>query len=97
MATLVIGTPRAEIHTDDRTLAHLHRVIIAKLRRSEAFTFSWDDPGGARRSVWVSRELPIEFVFDGVERPEINREWLDALEAAASSLSGLSMIPEPSQ
>jgi hypothetical protein len=42
---------------DDRTLAHLQLVIVAKLRRNEAFFLSWrDDPQRAaatRRSCCI--------------------------------------------
>ena len=41
MGKLVYGASVTEIDIDDRTLAHLEIVIIAKLRRDEKFVLSW--------------------------------------------------------
>jgi hypothetical protein len=89
---------RVAIPLDDRALAHIKFVIVNKLRRNEAFTFSWDKPeseGGGRSSVWISAQIPLEFEFDDATPPEMNREWLEQLSQAASTITGLSPIPEP--
>ncbi|WP_382309475.1 ATP-dependent DNA ligase [Herbiconiux sp. UC225_62] len=83
---------------DDRTLAHLQLVIGAKLRRSEAFFFSWkDDPanGDGRSSIWIRPEIPISFKFYGSRQPAINRSWVDQLMLTANSPNGLQLVPEP--
>ena len=82
----------------DRELAHIKFVMVNKLRRNEAFTFSWDKPeseGGGRSSIWVSAQIPLEFEFDDATPPEMNREWLEQLSQAASTVSGLTPLPEP--
>jgi hypothetical protein len=89
---------RVAIPLPDRELAHIKFVIVNKLRRNEAFTFSWDKPesdGGGRSSVWISAQIPLEFEFDDATPPEMNREWLEQLSQAASTVNGLTPIPEP--
>lgn len=41
MGTLFYGDNRFAIGIDDRSLAHLQLVILAKLRRDESFSFTW--------------------------------------------------------
>jgi hypothetical protein len=89
---------RVAIPIEDRALAHIKFVMIAKLRRNEAFTFSWDKPeeeGGGRSSIWVSAQIPLEFEFDDPTPVELNREWIEQLSQSASTVSGLVPIPEP--
>ena len=89
---------RVAVTISDRELAHLKFVMVNKLRRDEAFTFSWDIPeaeGGGRSSVWVSKEIPLQFVFDDSAPQKMNREWLEELSQLASTLSGLTITPEP--
>ena len=99
MGTLYYAaTERVAIPIPDRALAHLRFVMVNKLRRKEPFTFSWDkseDESGARGSVWISPEIPLEFEFDDAASVELNREWLEQLSMAASTTSGLVLIPEP--
>jgi hypothetical protein len=89
---------RVAISIPDRELAHIKFVIVNKLRRNEAFTFSWDKPekdGGGRGSIWISAQIPLEFEFDDATPTEMNRDWLDLLSQAASTVAGLAPIPEP--
>ena len=82
----------------DRQLAHLKFVMVNKLRRGEPFTFSWnkaESEGGGRASIWLSREIPLTFEFDAAEPHEMNRQWLEELAAAASTVSGLTLTDEP--
>ncbi|WP_173922324.1 ATP-dependent DNA ligase [Agromyces sp. Marseille-P2726] len=83
---------------DDRVLAHLQLVIGAKLRRSEAFFFSWrDDPGvgDGRSTLWLHPTIPLYFKFSGGRQPSVNRAWVDQLMNAANSPGGLHLVPEP--
>lgn len=82
----------------DRELAHIKFVMVNKLRRGEPFTFSWDKPeseGGGRASIWVAKEIPLSFEFDSSEPAEMNRQWIEQLSLAASTVSGLVLTPEP--
>lgn len=87
-----------EARFDDRVLAHLQIVIVAKLRRQEAFAFSWSKPredGSGRASLWLHPAIPLVFTFSGGRSPTINREWIDALMNSANSSAGLRIVPEP--
>lgn len=87
------------VEFDDRVLAHLQTVIGMKLRRNEAFYFTWRetvDLGGGRTAVWVHSRASLVFKFNGSRTPHLNRAWLDALMYTANSPAGLSVVPEPS-
>lgn len=83
---------------DDRTLAHLQIVIGAKLRRNEAFYFSWKDDesiGDGRSVIWLHPTIPISFKFFGGRQPSINRAWIDELMLLANTPNGLHLVAEP--
>jgi hypothetical protein len=84
---------------DDRTLAHLQVVILAKLRRRESFAFSWRDDvsvGGGHTTVWLHPGCKLVFKFSGSKQPELSRDWVEALSVSANSPGGLMLIPERS-
>jgi hypothetical protein len=98
MGTLYYGDARTPIQIDDRALAHLKIVIIAKLRRSEGFGFSWPkglDLGGGRFTAWFHPGVTLLFEFSGGREASINREWLELLSQSASTPLGLTLMPEP--
>jgi len=83
---------------DDRLLAHLQAVIAAKIRRGEAFMFTWiddDSTGDGRTTVWINPNIPLAFKFFGKRGPTINRAWVEALMVSANSVAGLHIVPEP--
>ncbi|MCU1586351.1 MAG: uncharacterized protein JWM49_2907 [Microbacteriaceae bacterium] len=83
---------------DDRVLAHLQIVINGKLRRNEAFAFSWKDDqriGNGRTSIWLNSAIPISYKYLGGRMPLINPRWIEALVVAANSPGGLHLVPEP--
>ena len=98
MGYLMYGRPSESIEIDDRTLAHVKIVILAKLRRNESFAFSFEhevSEGSGRSTIWLHPSIPIQFKFFGSRQPAINRAWLDALIVAANSVDGLRLIEEP--
>jgi hypothetical protein len=96
MGTLLYGSTFS-IGLDDRVLAHLQLVIVAKLRRREAFTFTWLNPDSEQRfTVWLHDSVPLVFKYDGTVMPSINREWLELLTDSASSPQGMRLLDEPS-
>lgn len=95
MGKLLYSDSRYATPFTDRELAHLKLVMVAKLRRNEAFTFSWDKPEGGRVSLWISAQIPLVFEFDDAKPVEINREWIDEMSQGASSLNGLVLTSEP--
>lgn len=98
MGTLVYGNSNLEIEFDDRVLAHLQAVIVAKLRRDEGFLFSWkDEPGvgDGRSCIWMHRSIPLYFKYPVSQPPAVNRLWLEALTVSANSPGGLRIVEEP--
>ncbi len=83
---------------DDRLLSHLQLVIGAKLRRGEAFHFTWrEDPsvGRSRTSVWLHSGSSLVYRYYGSRKPPIDAAWIDALTQRANSTEGLRVVPEP--
>ena len=94
MGQLLYGSPPEIFELDDRTLAHVEVVTLAKLRRNESFAFTVDAADGGRATYWLNASSPLEFHFDA-GRQEINREWLDLIIDTANSTSGMRVVPEP--
>lgn len=82
---------------DDRLLAHLQVVLTTKLRRNESFFLSWTTAAGlgsGRHAVWVSPSAAIHIEYHGNRPASINREWVEALTAAANTTRGLVLTDE---
>jgi len=95
VGTLHYGSPPASFEIDDRALAHIELVVMAKLRRRENLSFSLvDEQTSVRQAMWISPVTTLRFSYDG-PMPEINRLWLQELVDAANSSSGLRLVPEP--
>jgi hypothetical protein len=92
------GTVTANI--EDRLLFHVQIVISDKLRRKEAFVFTWpNDPSvGGRTAVWINPTASLSYRY-GTSNYSlgVNRDWLEALAYTANSPSGLRLIREPDQ
>lgn len=98
MGYLLYGRPAEEIEIEDRTLAHLKIVILAKLRRDESFALSFEHDAGegsGRSTIWLHPSIPLQFNFLGSRQPAINRAWLETLIISANSNDGLRLLPEP--
>lgn len=98
MGKLIYGAPAWTAEFDDRALAHLRIVILAKLRRGESFSFSWRyeaTHGAGRSTLWFHPSIPLQFEFFGGREPGLNRAWIDALMVTANLPSGLELVPEP--
>ena len=100
MGSFTYGPWSTVVAFDDRLLAHLRVVILAKLRRSESFAFSWNyglSSGSGSSSVWLNPAIPIQFDFLGSKEPRINRYWVDELMKLANSPGGLRVVTEPTE
>lgn len=98
MGTLLYGGKSAVIPVEDRVLAHLRIVVLAKFRRYESFAFNWTaakGTGGGRGTIWLAPGIPVYFHFEGSREPVINTEWIDLLMRSANSTTGLNILPEP--
>ena len=97
MGSIYYGQSSEPIYIEDRTLAHLKVVIATKLRRNESFTLSWRHEEGqerGRETLWLHPSIPLRFVFDEPEPPELSAEWLRTLAGSASSTGGIQLLPE---
>lgn len=87
-----------KVDFEDRLLLHLQMVIGAKLRRGEAFNFTWKDDssiGDGRTTVWMHPRSSLVYKFYGSRRPAVNRAWVEALAFTANSPTGLYIVSEP--
>jgi len=97
VGTLYYGDSGTPIGIEDRALAHLKVAIITKLRRGESFTLSWrhtDDQARGRSTLWLHASIPLRFVFDESEAPDLSRKWIEDLMRSANSTGGIQLIPE---
>ena len=95
MGTLHYGSTPASFPIDDRTLAHIELVILAKLRRREGLSLALTDEDTTnRQAMWISPDVTLRFEYDA-PMPEINRVWLQDLIDTANSPGGLRVVPEP--
>jgi len=97
MGKLLYGDAQDPINIDDRALAHLKIVIATKLRRNESFTLSWRHPEGSpegRSTIWIHPSIPMRFVFDDAEPPELSRQWIEDLAHSAHSTGGIVLVEE---
>lgn len=98
MGKFIYGTPSIAVEFDDRVLAHLKVVILAKIRRGESFTFSWEyaaAAGSGHSSIWIHPTIPMQFDFLGSRDPRLNRAWIEELVKLSNTPSGLRVVPEP--
>lgn len=94
MGKLLYGSPPVAFEFEDRALAHIELVTLAKLRRNEHFAFSIDAPDGeGRTTIWLGTNIPLQFEF-AVSRHDINRAWLDELLDSANSTAGMRYTAE---
>lgn len=96
MGSFIYEDMRAPV--EDRALAHLQVVMMAKLRRGEGFPFSWQGEGTSGSApltaVWVHPGAKVAFEYESAHTPELSRQWLDRLSEAAYSAAGLHLLPE---
>ncbi|MRX43127.1 DUF7882 family protein [Agromyces kandeliae] len=97
MGTLYYGNAGTPIGIEDRALAHLQVAVVTKLRRGESFTVSWQHPEeqpDGRSTLWLHPNIPLRFVFDDAEPPELSRSYLEELMRSANSTGGIQLVPE---
>jgi hypothetical protein len=100
MGQFIYGNPSVAVDFDDRVLAHLKVVVLAKVRRGESFTFSWEytaAAGSGHSSIWIHPTIPLQFNFLGNREPRLNRAWVEELMQLANTPAGLRLTPEPSE
>jgi hypothetical protein len=86
------------IEIDDRALAHIRVVTMAKLRRNEPFPFTWENKSTGMpvtTTIWIHPAVPIQFDFYGKREPVLNRAWIEELVLTANTQFGLRLTAEP--
>jgi hypothetical protein len=92
MGTLFYGSQPVAIRVEDVLLRHLEVVITSKLRRGESLVLSWHDDGttgDGRSTVWIHPSIELHYRFNGSSEPNVDRELLEDLSAAAGSNGGI--------
>ncbi|MGR0219626.1 DUF7882 family protein [Agromyces sp. ZXT2-6] len=92
MGTLMLGRI-VTIDLPDDVLAHVHAVIIAKLRVREPVIVGWIVDGGHHDEVMVNPTMPILAQYDEDDEPHLDRRWLNRLMMAANGVRGLQLTP----
>lgn len=93
MGYLYYGTHNYDF--DDRTLAHLRKVITSKMAMQESFLFTWVGCG-IQHSIWINPGTCLYYKFDSASTHKLNREWIAELTRSANSSAGLQLTAEPS-
>ncbi len=96
MGRLIYGNTQ-EYEFDDRTLSHVKIALVTKLRRHESFLLNWeipDEQGGGRMSLWISREIPMAFIFGSTRPPRLNERWMEALMQSSQRTGGMVVMTE---
>lgn len=98
MGTIIYGSGERRIQFDDHTLAHVKSIVLTKLRRQECFTLSWlPDPAapGGVVSIWLHPSIPMEFAFDEIEIPALDREWLANMMVSSTASGDVRVSQRP--
>jgi hypothetical protein len=97
VGTLYYGDSGTPIGIEDRALAHVKIAITTKLRRAESFSLSWihpEDQARGRSTIWLHPSIPLRFVFDAPDAPELSRDWIEELMRSANSTGGVMLVEE---
>lgn len=89
MGTLHYGTSsNASFTIDDETLVHVSAIVVAKLRRQEAFVLSID-AGGSRESLWIHPSAMLRYTFAAGAQPALDRDRLEDMMRHANRPAGM--------
>ncbi|WP_193596880.1 hypothetical protein [Microbacterium sp. YJN-G] len=97
MGQLFYGNNPEPIIIEDRALAHLKVVVATKLRRNESFTLSWRHPADdapGRTTLWLHPSIPLRFIFEHPEPPELSAQWITRMAQSASTSGGITLLEE---
>jgi hypothetical protein len=93
VGTLLLGRI-ARIRLDDDVLAHVHAVVISKLRVREPVSIAWVSEEGLRDEIIVNPSTTVVARYDSATTPRLDRAWLNRLMMAANSVRGLNLTPQ---
>jgi len=93
LGTLHVGRI-TRIDLPDTVLAHLHAVILAKLRVREPVLVGWIAPDGRRDEVLVHPAMSIVVCYDADDGLILDRAWLERLMRSANGVGGLQLTAQ---
>ncbi|WP_400999563.1 hypothetical protein [Agromyces sp. GXQ0307] len=82
------------IDLPDAVLAHVHAVLIAKLRVHEPVLVGWTGPDGRRDEVFVHPSMSLVVRYDADDALGLDRAWLERLMRSANGVGGLQLTDE---
>ncbi|MEX0153229.1 hypothetical protein [Microbacterium sp. LMI1-1-1.1] len=91
MAKLYYGSDTTPVALPDRLLSYIKVIAATKLRRNESFTLTWtgDDTGDGRQTIWLQPSIALRFVFETPEPEQLVGEYLRQLADQSNSSAGL--------
>lgn len=97
MGILTYSRDAVAVYLDDRTLAHLHIAMAAKLREGSTFVITGlaSLARNARDAVVIEPHTPLQLTYTGRGDVSLNPRWLDAIRAASAKSLGIVLVSEP--
>ena len=93
MGSLHLGR-LARIELPDDVLAHVHAVMLAKLRMHEPVLIGWRESDGHHEEVLVNPSMPMIVTYEADAERRLDRRWMHRLTILANSVRGLQLRPE---
>jgi hypothetical protein len=93
LGTLQLGRI-TRIDLPDGVLAHVHTVLIAKLRIHEPVLVGWTAADGRRDEVMVNPTMSVVVRYDLDDGVRLDRAWLERLMRSANGVGGLQLTPD---
>ncbi len=94
MGTLYYGAQRTPVHIEDRLLAHLKAVVLAKLRRQESLVLNireTRETGSGRHTFWIHPYVELHFSFDGSRPPALDTDLIEQISQQATTARGVDL------
>ena len=97
MGILKYSRDAVAVYLDDRTLAHLHIVMAAKLREGSSFVVTGlaSLARNARDAVVIEPRTPLQITYTERGDVSLNPRWLEAIRAASAKSLGIVLVSEP--
>lgn len=97
MGILTYSRDAVAVYLDDRTLAHLHIVMAAKLREGRTFVVTGlaSLARNARDAVVIEPRTPLQLTYTERSDVALNPRWLEAIRAASSKTLDIVLVAEP--
>ena len=102
MGILTYSRDAVAVYLDDRTLAHLHVAMAAKLREGSSFVITGlaslarnARDAVVRDAVVIEPKTPLQITYTERSDFSLNPRWIEAIQAASSKTLGIVLVSEP--